>query len=111
MLVQDFGVARLARAVCPELPLHASTQMSLTSAEGMRVAESLGVRRIVLARELSIEQIRMIRGQTSLELEAFVRAVAGLGPLVVTAEDGVRALLVAEEALQAVRSHPSERTG
>jgi len=72
VLVQDFGVARLARAVCPELPLHASTQMSLTSAEGMRVAESLGVRRIVLARELSIEQIRMIRRQTGLELEAFV---------------------------------------
>ena len=72
VLVQDFGVARLARAVCPDLPLHASTQMSLTSAEGIRVAESLGLRRIVLARELSVDQIREIRQGTTLELEAFV---------------------------------------
>ena len=72
VLVQDFGVARLIRQVCPELPLHASTQMSLSSGESIRVAEALGIRRVVLARELSIAQIAEIRRQTSLELEVFV---------------------------------------
>jgi putative protease len=50
VLVQDVGAARLARAICPELPLHASTQMTLTSAETIRLAESLGMERVVLAR-------------------------------------------------------------
>ncbi len=52
--------------------MHASTQMSLTSAEGLRVAESLGLERVVLARELSLEEIRQIRGRTRLGLEVFV---------------------------------------
>jgi putative protease len=72
VLVQDLGAARLIRAVCPDWPVHASTQMSLTSAEGIRVAESLGLRRVVLARELSLAEIRQIRGRTSLGLEVFV---------------------------------------
>ncbi len=72
VLVQDLGLARLIRAVCPELPLHASTQMTLTSAECLRVVESLGIARVVLPRELSLEDIAAIRRQTSVELEAFV---------------------------------------
>ena len=44
VLVQDLGAARLIHAVCPDWPMHASTQMSLTSAEGIGVAESLGLR-------------------------------------------------------------------
>ena len=72
MLVQDLGAARLIHAVCPDWPMHASTQMSLTSAEGIRVAESLGLRRVVLARELSLQEIRQIRSQTRLGLEVFV---------------------------------------
>jgi len=72
VLVQDLGAARLIRAICPDWPVHASTQMSLTSAEGIRVAESLGLRRVVLARELSLEEIRRIRGRTRLGLEVFV---------------------------------------
>jgi putative protease len=71
-LLQDLGAVRLARAVAPDWPIHASTQMSLTSGEGVCAAERLGIRRVVLARELSIEEIRRIRGQTRLELEVFV---------------------------------------
>lgn len=72
ILVQDFGVARLARAVSPDLALHASTQMTLTSAETIRVAESLGIQRVVLARELSLDEIAKIAGRTAVELEVFV---------------------------------------
>ena len=79
VLVQDFGVARLVQQICPELPLHASTQMSLTSGESIREAEKLGIRRVVLARELSIAQIAEIRRQTTLELEVFVHGALCIG--------------------------------
>jgi len=72
VVVQDLGVARLVKAVCPALELHASTQMSLSSAEGIAVAEQLGVARVVLARELSLDQIRRLRRQTRVVLEVFV---------------------------------------
>jgi putative protease len=72
VLVQDLGAVRMIRTVAPDLPLHASTQMSLTSAEGIRVAESLGICRVVLARELSIDEIRRIGQETRVELEVFV---------------------------------------
>jgi putative protease len=72
ILVQDLGVARLAAAICPDLDLHASTQMTLTSAECIQVAEQLGIRRVVLPREASIEEIREIHSKTSMPLEAFV---------------------------------------
>ena len=72
VLVQDLGAARRIHAIAPDLPIHASTQMSLTSAEGIRAAQSLGIRRVVLARELSLAEIRQIHGETSVELEVFV---------------------------------------
>lgn len=72
VLVQDLGAARLIRATCPDLPIHASTQMTLTSSEGIQIAKELGVERVVLARELSIEQIAKISSQTDVPLEAFV---------------------------------------
>ncbi|MEN9935790.1 MAG: hypothetical protein RLZZ387_2369 [Chloroflexota bacterium] len=72
IIVQDVGVARLARRVAPELDVHGSTQMSITSAEGVELARRLGVSRVVLARELSLDDIRAIRAQTDLELEMFV---------------------------------------
>ena len=72
VLVQDLGLLRLIHRLCPELPLHASTQMTLGSAECIREVESLGVRRVVLPRELSIAEIAAIRRQTDVELEAFV---------------------------------------
>ncbi|MFM8705661.1 MAG: peptidase U32 family protein, partial [Planctomycetia bacterium] len=72
VLVQDVGAARLIRAICPDLPLHASTQMTLTSAESIRLAEELGMERVVVARELSIDEIKAISRQTSMPLEVFV---------------------------------------
>jgi U32 family peptidase len=72
VLVQDVGAARLIKAICPDLPLHASTQMTLTSAESIGLAEQLGMERVVVARELSIDEIVAIRRQTSMPLEVFV---------------------------------------
>jgi putative protease len=72
VMVQDLGLARLIHQVCPELPMHASTQMTLSSAECLAVAESLGFERVVLPRELSIREIAKIHAQTRIGLEAFV---------------------------------------
>src|SRR5215213_1792728 len=72
VLVQDLGLVRLLRAISPDLAIHASTQMTLTSGECIRAAEELGIERVVLARELSIPEIRTIHSQTSVELEVFV---------------------------------------
>ncbi len=72
LIVQDIGLARLARAVAPALPLHASTQMSITDAEGVAFAQSLGLSRVVLGRELSIKDIAAIADATAVELEVFV---------------------------------------
>lgn len=72
ILVQDLGIARLAHSLAPTLPLHASTQMTVSSAEAAAIAKELGVVRIVLPRELSIDDIRQLRLHTDLELECFV---------------------------------------
>ena len=72
VLVQDFGVARIIREICPNLEIHASTQMSLTSAETIAVASRLGLSRVVLARELSVDEIRKIRDKTDIPLEVFI---------------------------------------
>ncbi len=72
VLIQDLGVARMIREITHDLAIHASTQMTLTSAECIAVAEQLGIKRVVLPRELSINEIRQIHGKTSVELEAFV---------------------------------------
>ena len=72
ILVQDFGVLQFVRREFPDLPVHASTQMAVTGPAGAKFLESLGVKRLVAARELSLEELRGIRRATSLELEAFV---------------------------------------
>ncbi|GIK37613.1 MAG: protease [Chloroflexota bacterium] len=72
IIVQDVGIAKLARQIAPALEIHGSTQMSLTSAEGIELARQFGVSRVVLARELSLDDIRAIRAQTGCELEMFV---------------------------------------
>lgn len=72
LIVQDVGIAQLARQIAPEIELHGSTQMSITSAEGIELARRFGVSRVVLARELSLADIRTIRSQTDCELEMFV---------------------------------------
>lgn len=73
VLVQDLGVARLVREVCPDIEIHASTQMTLTHADAIElVASELHLARVVLARELSIAEIKKIRQRTKVPLEAFV---------------------------------------
>lgn len=72
IIVQDLGVARLAHAIAPSLPIHASTQMTVSSPEGAAIARELGVSRVILPRELSIEEIRRVRRGTDLEIECFV---------------------------------------
>ena len=72
VIVQDLGIARLCRALVPDLPLHASTQMTVSSPEAAAIAAELGAERIILPRELSIEEIRRYRRGTVLELECFV---------------------------------------
>ncbi len=72
IIVQDVGIAQLARQIAPDLEVHGSTQMSITSAEGVRLAQQFGVSRVVLARELSLDEIRAIRREADCELEMFV---------------------------------------
>ncbi len=71
-LVQDLGVARVLRSVVPDLPLHASTQMSIHNLGGVYAAAQMGIKRVVLARELSLEQIKLIASRSPIELEVFV---------------------------------------
>ncbi|MBR6512243.1 MAG: U32 family peptidase [Clostridia bacterium] len=72
LIIQDLGVARLVKEVAPDMPLHASTQMSVMTADGFNRLEQLGFRRAVLPRELSLAEIKEIRENTTLELEMFV---------------------------------------
>ena len=72
IIVQDLTVMRLAKQICPELKLHGSTQMAVHNAAGVKMLEDLGFSRVVLARELSIEEIRKIKEQTHTELECFI---------------------------------------
>ncbi len=72
LIVQDLGVARLIHDICPDLPIHGSTQMSITSAEGAELARRFGASRVVLGRELSLKDIERIAQQTDVELETFV---------------------------------------
>ena len=72
VLVQDLGVARVAHETVPDLPLHASTQMSVSSLEGVRALAELGFTRVVLARELSLKEIRHICAHAPIEIETFM---------------------------------------
>src|SRR5688572_6837659 len=72
VLVQDLGLARLVRGICPQLAIHASTQMTLSSSECIAVAAELGIERVVLPRELSLDEIQLIREQSNMPLEVFV---------------------------------------
>lgn len=71
-IVQDIGVAKMIRECFPQARIHASTQMSIMSPAGVRFAESLGFDRIVLPREMTLDEIREIRSATDAELEIFV---------------------------------------
>jgi len=72
VIVQDVGVLHFLASRFPELPLHASTQMTLVSADGAKMLSEYPVTRLVPARELSFEEIKQIRANTELEMECFV---------------------------------------
>ena len=72
VIVQDLGVAKMVRAIAPSLPIHASTQMTCTDASAVDFAASMGASRVILARELSLDDIAKIRERTNVELEVFV---------------------------------------
>src|SRR5689334_22167928 len=77
VIVQDVGICRLIRHLSPDFPIHASTQMTITSAAGVEFAKSLGCQLVVLARECSLKEINKIQHQleernVSLPLEVFV---------------------------------------
>ena len=71
VLVQDMGVVRLLRQVAPDLPVHASTQMTLHNLDGVKMAAELGMTRVVLSRELSRDQIEYICQRSPIEIEVF----------------------------------------
>lgn len=72
VLVQDFGVLKVLHEAFPDMPLHASTQMTVTGPCSARLLGEYGVSRVVPARELSLEELRQIRRESGLEVEAFV---------------------------------------
>lgn len=72
LLVQDLGVAALARRLAPSVPLHASTQMTISNLDGALFMKSLGFQRVVLSRELSLPEIKNIVEKSGVEIEVFV---------------------------------------
>ncbi len=72
IIVQDLGLARTLIKNFPKLPIHASTQMTIHNLEGALEAEKLGFKRVVLSRELSLDEIRYICSNTNVEIETFV---------------------------------------
>lgn len=72
IIVSDLGVFRIARQVAPALPIHISTQANSTNWSTVQFWQELGAARVVLARELSLADIRLIREKVAVELEAFV---------------------------------------
>ena len=72
VLVQDLGAARIVRETVPELPMHASTQMTVHNLDGVRALEALGFSRVVLSREVTLEAVRHICTQAKAEIEVFI---------------------------------------
>lgn len=72
LIVQDFGIIRMCQEFFPNLELHASTQMNVASAAGVNLLSKEGLKRVVVARELGIDEIRNIKANSNAELEVFV---------------------------------------
>ncbi len=72
VIVQDFGVVEAVKKICPDLPLHASTQMAVHNLSGALFLQKLGFTRVVLAREMSLKEIEEVTKNTSLETEVFI---------------------------------------
>ena len=72
VIVQDFATVKAVKEICPQLPVHASTQMAVHNVSGALYLQNMGFSRIVLARELSLYEIKEIRRKVTAELEVFV---------------------------------------
>ncbi len=72
LIVQDYAIMRMAQEFFPNLELHASTQMNVESTNAVRLLQKNGIKRMVLARELGLEEIQKIKNETGAELEVFV---------------------------------------
>jgi putative protease len=72
IIIQDLGLISLSRKYLPDLPLHASTQMTLHNSEGVRFVKDLGIERVVLSREVSLEEIKEVKKRNSVEIEVFI---------------------------------------
>ena len=72
VIVQDLGVLERIHNICPDMPIHASTQMTIHNLDGVKRLEKMGVSRVVLARELSFDDISYIAKNSRAELEVFV---------------------------------------
>jgi len=72
LIVQDYAVLRMVREFFPKIEVHASTQMNVESANAVRLLQKNGVKRVVLARELGLQEIKQIKNETGAELEVFV---------------------------------------
>ena len=70
-IVQDLGVVQLCRQIAPHIPIHGSTQMTIHSLSGVQLCAAMGMKRVVLSRELSREEIRYICAQSPIEIEVF----------------------------------------
>lgn len=71
LIMQDLGAVRRIRAMFPDLEVHASTQQTITSVAGARMAQRFGMTRAVVSRELSLQEIRKIHDESGMELEVF----------------------------------------
>lgn len=73
IIIQDLGMMDYLRKVYPNLEIHASTQMNVHNVEGAKLLEELGIKRVVLARETSIDVIKEIKKNTNIEIEVFIQ--------------------------------------
>ncbi len=79
IIVQDLGVMRMIREHAPELTLHASTQMGIHNSAGARIAEAMGIKRVILERQVTYEEITDIQRHSNIELEVFIHGALCCG--------------------------------
>jgi putative protease len=72
IIVQDFGILRLIREHFPELPIHASTQMAVHNSAGVHFLADKGISRVILERQVTLEELALIQRRSNLELEVFI---------------------------------------
>ena len=72
VIVQDIGVLRIIREYFPDMQIHASTQMGIHNSAGLRVAEEMGVKRVIMERQTTLEELKTMQKDSSLDLEVFV---------------------------------------